>query len=104
MKYLLFITLILILPLVTAFDLNNEISQQDKDTFNEILEPVLKIYDFVEYSATILAALFLVFAAINFMCSGDDQRKRDGAKKSIGYTLIGLLIIWAAPLIIDFLV
>ena len=104
MKLALLVLVLFAVPLVTAFDLGEEITEEDEEEFDEILEPVMKIYNFVKYSATVLAALFLVFAAISFMGSGEDQRKREGAKKSIGYTLVGLLIIWAVPLVIDFLV
>ena len=104
MKFALLILVLFVVPFTMAFDLDDEISEEDEEAFDEILEPIMKIYGFMKYSATVLAALFLVFAAINFMGSGEDQRKREGAKKSISYTLMGLLIIWAVPLVIDFLI
>lgn len=97
------ILLLLIMPFVTA-DLDEEISEEDKETFDEILTPVMKIYNFIKYSATVVAALFMIFAGIGFMTAGDDQRKRDNSKKSISYTVIGLGVIWAVPYIITFLV
>ena len=79
------------------------ISPADQATFDQILQPVLRIYDFVKYAATIVAALFLVFTAISYMTSGNDPKKRDNAKFTIGSIVFGLVIIWATPFIINFL-
>lgn len=91
------------MPIALA-DLDDEISEEDQEAFDEILTPVMKIYNFVKYSATTLAALFMVFSAVSFMTAGEDQRKREGAKKSISYTILGLIVIWAVPYAITFLV
>ncbi len=69
----------------------------DTGTFDKILEPVWKVYNFVKYIATAIAALFLVFAGIMYMTSGNDPTQRDNAKHTIGYVVLGLVIIWAAP-------
>src|SRR3989344_2227535 len=98
-----FVMVLIILPIVLA-DLDGGISEEDKATFDQILTPVMKIYNFIKYAATVIAAIFLIFGAINFMTAGDDQRKRDNAKKGISYTLIGLIIVWAVPYVIHFLV
>ena len=79
------------------------ISPTDQATFDQILQPVLRIYDFVKYAATVVAALFLVFAAISYMTSGSDQKKRDSNKFMIGSIVFGLVIIWATPFIINFI-
>ncbi len=79
------------------------IDPSDKATFDQILTPVIRIYDFVKYAATIIAALFLVFSAISYMTSGADIKKRDNAKFMIGSILIGIIIIWATPFLINFL-
>jgi len=72
-------------------------SSGDISTFDQILQPVWKVYNFVKYIATAIAALFLVFAGIMYMTSGSDPMKRDNAKHTIGYVVLGLIIIWAAP-------
>ena len=46
----------------------------------------------------------MVFSAVTFMTAGDDQRKRDNAKKSLSYIIVGLMVIWAVPYAISFLV
>lgn len=91
-------------PYVSAVDFDEELSAEDKQTFDGILEPVMKIYNFIKYSATVLAVLFLVFAGVIFVTSGNDQAKREQAKSMTLYVIIGLIIIWVAPLIVQFLV
>ena len=98
MKYLAFVILLLILmPSVLA------ISSSDQATFNEILQPVMKIYDLVKYAATTIACIMGVFAGITYITSGSDPRKRENAKQMVTYIVIGLAIIWAAPLMVNFI-
>ena len=92
-------TLMVIISMTTV----RAISDDDKATFDKILTPVVRIYDFVKYAATIIAALFLVFSAISYMTSGNDPKKRDNTKFMIGSIFVGLVIIWATPFIIDYL-
>lgn len=73
----------------------------DTAAFDQILQPVWKVYNFVKYIATAIAAIFLVFAGIMFMASGNDMMKRENAKHTIAYVVVGLIVIWAAPYIIQ---
>ncbi len=92
------------IPITTAIDFNQTISAQDKATFDQILDPVLKIYNLVKYSATVLAVVVLLFAGISYMTSGSDPGKREKAKSMAMYVVIGLIVIWAAPLVVNFIV
>lgn len=84
--------------------LDDEISDEDREKFDEILEPIMKIYNFIKYIASVVAAIFLLFAGISYMTSGTDPKKRDQAKSIATYVIIGLIIIWATPMIISLLV
>ena len=97
---------LLFLPMVAAdnFDVDTEITPEEIDQFEEILEPVVMIYNFVKYIATLVAAIFLVYAGVSFMISGNDPRKRDQAKNIAMYVVIGLIVIWAAPMIVNFII
>lgn len=95
---------VLFLPQMSAYNLNEDISDEEKDTFDEMLEPVMKIYNLVKYSATVIAAIILLFAGINYMVSGGDFKKREQAKNMAMYVIIGLIIIWATPMIVNFLI
>ena len=96
--------ILLSMPMVLAADFDDEISEEDKETFDKILEPVMKIYNFIKYAASVLAVIFLVFAGITFITSGNDQAKREAAKAMGTYIIVGLIIIWVAPLVVNYLV
>ena len=84
--------------------LDAELSAEDKAEFDNILEPVVKIYNFIKYIATVVGAIFLLYSGISFMTSGSDPRKRDMAKSIATYVILGLLIIWAAPMVVNLLI
>ncbi|HLC70521.1 MAG TPA: pilin [Candidatus Nanoarchaeia archaeon] len=85
-------------------DVDTEITPEEQEQFDEILEPVVKIYNFVKYVATVVAVIILAIAGISFMTSGTDPKKRDTAKGMATYVVLGLLVIWAAPMIVGFLI
>ena len=95
--------LLLGVPAALAVDFNSTVSSQDQQTFDQILAPVMKVYNFIKYAATVVAVLFLVFAGITFITSGSDQAKRESAKMMATYVVIGLIIIWVAPIIVSYL-
>ena len=103
MKWLILILLLVAMPAVLAVDFDEEISAEDQATFDGILQPVMKIYNFIKYAATVLAVLFLIFAGVTFITSGGDQAKREQAKAMATYIVVGLIVIWIAPLIVGFL-
>ena len=79
------------------------ISQEDQQNFDKILTPLTKIYDFVKYASTLIASLFLVFAGISYMTTGNNVHKKDKVKQMIAYIVIGMALIWGAPFIVDYL-
>ena len=107
MKKYIFIAAFLFLALapqiVLAVNFNNPISPQDQATFDQILVPVLKVYNLVKYTATVIAVMVLLFAGVNYMLSGSDPKKRESAKSMAMYVVLGLIIIWAAPLVVQFI-
>ena len=101
---ILLLLLILSIPAVFAVDFDQDLSDEDKQTFDNILEPVMKIYNFIKYAASVLAVVFLVIAGVTFIMAGNDQAKREQAKTMATHIVIGLIIIWVAPLIVGYLV
>ncbi|MBU0894255.1 MAG: pilin [Nanoarchaeota archaeon] len=83
------ILVLAILPIVSAAD------------FDEIFEPLQTIYDLVKYAATTIAGLIMLFAGITYITSGSDPGKREKAKNMIMYVIIGLMVIWAAPFVVE---
>ena len=89
---IIFLTAILILtflPIVSAAD------------FGEILEPLQTIYDLVKYAATVISGLIMLFAGISYITSGSDPGKREKAKNMVMYVIVGLMVIWAAPFVVE---
>lgn len=105
MKWIAILALVLLaMPLATAVEFDDDLSAEDKATFDQILEPVMKIYNFIKYAATVLAVVVLLFAGVSYMASGNDPKKREQSKSMAMYVIIGLIVIWAAPLIVNFIV
>jgi type IV secretory pathway VirB2 component (pilin) len=75
----------------------------DISTFNDILSPLTKIYNFVKYAATVLAVLYLVFAGVSFIMASNDPRQRELTKSMASYVLVGLIVVWAAPMMVNYL-
>jgi len=97
---------ILVLPLihsVSAVDFDQP-TASEKAQFDEILTPVMMIYNLVKYGATAIAAVMLLFSGITYMTSGGDPKKKETAKNMATYVIIGLLIIWVAPFVVNLLV
>ena len=97
------IVIFLLIPFSFADEFETQISEEDKTTFDNILKPISKIYTFVKYAATAIAALYLIFVGLNFIMSGHDHNKRESAKVQAGYIIAGLIIIWVAPFVIQYL-
>jgi type IV secretory pathway VirB2 component (pilin) len=91
------------IQLSLAIDFNQQISAQDKATFDQMLSPVLKIYNFAKYSVTVIAVVVILFAGITYILSTGDPSKREKAKSTAMYVVVGLVIIWIAPLIVNFI-
>ena len=84
-----FIVLVIIIPLISAAE------------FDEVLQPLQTVYDLVKYSATIISGLVMLFAGIKYITSGSDPGKRESAKNMIMYVIVGLMVIWAAPFVVE---
>jgi len=69
--------------------------------FEEILSPLTTIYNLVKYAATVIAGLVMLFAGVTYIASGSDPGKREKAKNMVMYVIIGLIVIWAAPFVVD---
>lgn len=104
MTILVLLALVITPSVLAAVDFNKPISEEDEATFDQILAPVLKIYNLVKYIATAIAGIVFLLAGVNYIMSGSDPKKRENAKSMAMYVLIGLIVIWAAPLVVKFIV
>ncbi len=96
--------LLLALPMVAAeIEFDTELTPEEEDQFDAILEPVMKVYNFIQYAATVIGVLMLVFAGISFLMSGGETGKKERAKNMAVGVVIGLIIIWVAPLVVEYI-
>ena len=104
MKALPFLFLLLLAtPLaLAAIDFSTPPTAQEQQQFDAILKPVMKIYNFVKYAATVIGVLMMVFAGVSFVTAGGDQQQKEKAKSTATYVIIGLIVIWIAPLVVNF--
>ena len=86
--------------LVGMFVLQLALVSAANATYDQILQPIQAVYDLIKYAVTIIAGIVLTFAGISYITSGSDPGKRESAKNMIMYVIIGLAVIWAAPLIV----
>ena len=109
MKHQIYLLLMVISLLLTSLvsaeiNFNQEISPQDEATFDAILNPVMKIYNLLKYTATAVAVVVMLIAGIGWMFAGSNPGKRENSKNMITYVVIGLIVIWIAPLLVNFIV
>jgi len=90
--------------LVLAVDFNQDATADQKAKFDQILNPVMTIYNLIKYMASAIAGVVLLFSGITYMASGSDPKKRDNAKSMAMYVVIGLIVIWAAPFVVQLIV
>ena len=77
------------------------VAAADESDFEEILKPLTTIYNLVKYAATVIAGLVTLFAGVTYISSGSDPGKREKAKNMVMYVIVGLIVIWAAPFVVD---
>jgi len=77
------------------------VAAADESDFEQILKPLTTIYNLVKYAATVIAGLVMLFAGVTYISSGSDPGKREKAKNMVMYVIVGLIVIWAAPFVVD---
>jgi len=101
---LIFLALLATPFVAAAIDFDADLTPEEESAFDEILSPVMKVYRFIQYAVTVIAVLMLVFAGISFAMSGGDQGKKERAKNTAVGVVIGLILVWVAPLIVQFII
>jgi type IV secretory pathway VirB2 component (pilin) len=101
MAPLLFLLLLIVAPIALAdVDFNQDLTQDEKDQVDAILAPVMKVYNVIKYTATVIGVLVIVFAGITFITSSGDRLKKEKAKHMGIGVVVGLIVIWVAPLVV----
>ena len=104
MLFLLLLLAAMIAPSVfAAINFDQPITPAEEQQFDQMLSPLMKIYNFIKYAATVIGVLMLVFAGITYITSGGDQGKNQMAKNMAMGVVIGLILIWIAPLVVRYI-
>lgn len=91
-----YLAMAMITLLVGAF------AQEANVTGAEAIEKqIMNIYNLIAYIASAIAIVALAFAGIKFMTSGNDPHARNDAKNIAMAAVVGLIIIWLAPAIVQ---
>lgn len=103
-KLVLVLLLLLALPCVLgAIDFDSDLTDEEEAQFDQILAPVMKVYNFIKYAATVIGVLMIVFAGITFITAGGEMAKKEKAKNMAIGVVIGLIVIWVAPLVVRYI-
>jgi hypothetical protein len=76
----------------------------EKAIQKRVNEVVCTLFKLVLMVSGAIAALMIMFAGMRYMRAEDDPAKADNAKKMIGYALTGLILVFIACPVVDFLV
>ncbi len=69
----------------------------------DITAPVTKIYDAIKGIVTVLGMIAITVAGAMYMFSGSNIQSRENAKSMVSYAVVGLVLVWVAPLIVNYL-
>lgn len=91
-------------PVAAAIDYDQPLDPADEAMFDSMLAPLLNIYNFVKYAASVVAVLIGVYAGVVLIISGSNVDSKEQAKSMLTYVVLGLAVIWMAPFLVEFVV
>lgn len=72
-------------------------------TIPQITQPLTSIYDLIKAAVSVLGIIAITIAGAMYMFSGGNVGQREQAKSMVSYSIIGLVLVWVAPLIVSYL-
>ena len=72
-------------------------------TVADITAPITKIYDAIKGIVSILGIIALTVAGAMYMFSGSNIQARENAKSMVSYAIVGLALVWGAPVVVNYL-
>ncbi len=72
-------------------------------SIDQITAPLTRVYDLIKAIVAIVGVIAITVAGARFMFAGDNMQAREGAKNMATYAVIGLLAVWVAPLLVQYL-
>ena len=77
--------------------INNPIS------YDSLSVLVLDLINFAINASVVLAVVALIVAGFKYILAMGDEKKTEDATKSLIYAIVGLVVVFIAPLIVNFL-
>lgn len=72
-------------------------------TVDDIKAPINKIYDLAKGIVSVLGIIAITVAGAMYMFSGSNIESRENAKSMVSYAVVGLVLVWVAPLVVSYL-
>ncbi len=83
--------------------LGSFVAAQTPGNITTITEPINRIYDLVKAVVSILGIIAITIAGAHYMFSGSNIQTRENAKSMASYAVVGLVLVWVAPLVVTYL-
>jgi len=71
---------------------------------DKIKEPLNRVYSVIQAVVSVVGVIVITFAGFKFMGSGENVQARESAKQMLSFAVIGLMIVWIAPHLVNYLV
>jgi RsiW-degrading membrane proteinase PrsW (M82 family) len=72
-------------------------------TVSDITAPITKIYDLIKGIVAVIGIITITIAGAMYMFSGSNIQQRESAKSMVSYAIVGLVLVWVAPLMVGYL-
>lgn len=72
-------------------------------TVSDITAPITRIYDLIKGIVAVIGIIAITIAGAMYMFSGSNIQQRENAKSMVSYAIVGLVLVWVAPLIVGYL-
>ncbi|MEM4256738.1 MAG: pilin [Candidatus Diapherotrites archaeon] len=81
----------------------NLVFAETNSDIEKIKEPINKIYDLMKSIISLVGIIAITTAGALYMLSGSNIQQRENAKSMVGYAVIGLVLVWIAPTLVQYL-
>jgi RsiW-degrading membrane proteinase PrsW (M82 family) len=70
---------------------------------SDVTAPITKIYDLIKGVVSIVGIIAITIAGAMYMFSGSNIQNRENAKHMVSYAIVGLVLVWIAPVLVGYL-
>jgi len=70
---------------------------------SDVTAPITKIYDLIKGVVSVIGIIAITIAGAMYMFSGSNIQNRENAKNMVSYAIVGLVLVWVAPVLVGYL-